>query len=418
MLQQTQVNTVIPYWTRWMRELPTVATLAQARPERVLKLWEGLGYYTRARNLHRAAQVIVSERAGEFPQSFDEVLALPGVGRYTAGAICSIAFNQPTPALDGNVIRVLTRAFGIRRNPKKAAVCAQLWKLAAHLVGTAHDLEIRTARRAVPAVVPAGLLSGAVSRQRLSQESMARRAELHHAPVFLGIMKMGARVARPSEGFWGRLREGADIPQALGQGRASTNTSRPLHFRDPSAIGFSSALNQALMELGAVLCTPRQPQCPACPLRKICLARSQSIQDLLPAAGPPSRSVHREMRALVLEHRARFLVRQRPEGMVNAGLWEFPAVEVTEGNMAEILAKLGKQLGVAPFALRRLMRITHSITRYRIDLEVLHGEVRRIKASDAGQGRWLSLGQLAALPFTAAHRRILTRLQPLAGSPK
>ena len=139
MLQQTQVKTVIPYWNRWMRELPTIEAAAKARSEKIHKLWEGLGYYTRVRNLQKAAQQIVAQhdarsetrrRRGnesqikkksetphvvsyKFPDNFDDVLALPGIGRYTAGAICSIAFNQPTPILDGNVIRVLTRLFGI-----------------------------------------------------------------------------------------------------------------------------------------------------------------------------------------------------------------------------------------------------------------------------------------------------------------
>ena len=102
MLQQTQVRTVIPYWERWMQQLPTIKAAAQAAPARIHKLWEGLGYYTRVRNLQLAAQTIVREHGGGFPENFDQVLALPGIGRYTAGAICSIAFNQPKPILDGN----------------------------------------------------------------------------------------------------------------------------------------------------------------------------------------------------------------------------------------------------------------------------------------------------------------------------
>ena len=162
MLQQTQVKTVIPFWNRWMRELPTVEAAAKASPAKIHKLWEGLGYYIRVRNLQEAAKQIVAEcrrRDNEsqnkigngkseignpsetphvvsykFPEKFDDVLALPGIGRYTAGAICSIAFNQPTPILDGNVIRVLTRIFGIAENPREKETNAQLWKLAAELV--------------------------------------------------------------------------------------------------------------------------------------------------------------------------------------------------------------------------------------------------------------------------------------------
>src|SRR5262249_36259506 len=109
MLQQTQVKTVMPYWTTWMSELPTIKSVANASPAKIHKLWEGLGYYTRVRNLQKAAKQITEMHGGIFPESFEEVLALPGIGRYTAGAICSIAFNQPAPILDGNVIRVLTR---------------------------------------------------------------------------------------------------------------------------------------------------------------------------------------------------------------------------------------------------------------------------------------------------------------------
>ena len=135
MLQQTQVKTVIPYWERWMRELPTIEAVANASPDKIHKLWEGLGYYTRARNLQKAARQIVEKHGGKFPEHFDDVLALPGIGRYTAGAICSIAFNQPTPILDGNVIRVLTRIFGIAENPKEKETNARLWKLAEDVGG-------------------------------------------------------------------------------------------------------------------------------------------------------------------------------------------------------------------------------------------------------------------------------------------
>lgn len=137
MLQQTQVKTVIPYWERWMRELPDIAALAGASEQRVLKLWEGLGYYTRVRNLQKAAQQIVAEHAGQFPRDFGAVLSLPGVGRYTAGAITSIAFNAPAPILDGNVIRVLTRLFDIAGNPRDKVTNAHLWHLAAQLVEAA-----------------------------------------------------------------------------------------------------------------------------------------------------------------------------------------------------------------------------------------------------------------------------------------
>lgn len=141
MLQQTQVKTVIPYWERWMRELPTVRAAAGCPEPRLLKLWEGLGYYRRARHLQKAARLIVKEHGGEFPRDLSRILGLPGVGRYTAGAIASIAFNQPAPILDGNVIRVLTRLFAITGNPREHATKEQLWQLADRLVQDAEKVD-------------------------------------------------------------------------------------------------------------------------------------------------------------------------------------------------------------------------------------------------------------------------------------
>ena len=139
MLQQTQVKTVIPYWERWMRSFPTVEKLAAAPEESVLKAWEGLGYYSRARNLRKAARKVCVEHRGKFPRDFAAVLALPGIGRYTAGAICSIAFGQRTPILDGNVARVLSRVFAVRGSVKSGRTHQELWALSTALVDKASD---------------------------------------------------------------------------------------------------------------------------------------------------------------------------------------------------------------------------------------------------------------------------------------
>lgn len=137
MLQQTQVKTVIPYWNRWMLAFPTIRDLATADEQHILKLWEGLGYYTRARNLQKAARIICEQHGGMFPREFSDVLSLPGIGRYTAGAICSIGYGQPTAILDGNVMRVLSRLFAIPGDPKGKSNQQQLWALSASLVSAA-----------------------------------------------------------------------------------------------------------------------------------------------------------------------------------------------------------------------------------------------------------------------------------------
>ena len=312
MLQQTQVRTVIPYWERWMQQLPTIKAAAQAAPARIHKLWEGLGYYTRVRNLQLAAQTIVREHGGVFPENFDQVLALPGIGSYTAGAICSIAFNQPKPILDGNVIRVLTRIFGISENPKEKVTNARLWQLAEELVTAAHQ--------------------------------------------------------------------------------TSDRKSRPC-----------SDLNQALMELGALVCTPRQPQCEICPANRLCIARREDRVSELPNLGKRKAATARRFIALAVECDGKLLVHQRPEGTVNAHLWEFPNWEVEKQPVAATaLAK--KILGLAPASLKPLATIKHSITRYRITVEALLAEIKTRPA--AVDGVWKSPGQMGRLAFTAAHKKL------------
>ncbi|HKS36844.1 MAG TPA: A/G-specific adenine glycosylase [Verrucomicrobiae bacterium] len=318
MLQQTQVKTVIPYWERWMRELPTVQSLVRARPERVLKLWEGLGYYTRARNLQRAAAAIVTEHAGRFPNAFDEVLALPGIGRYTAGAICSIAFNQPVPILDGNVVRVLARLFGIREHPREKDANARFWKLA---------------------------------------ETLVREA---------------ARARR------GRFRNCSD-------------------------------LNQALMELGAIVCTSRQPNCPACPVRKKCVARREGRTAELPALGRMQASIERRFVAFVVQRKGRFLVRRRSAGVVNGHLWEFPNGEVINGR-ADIPRLAREIIGPCRVSLTPCLRLKHTITRYRITVDVFRADVLNALSIRAPGGRWCSPSDLEKLAFPSAHRRIVERI--------
>lgn len=280
MLQQTQVGTVIPYWERWMRQLPDIRSLARASEQQVLKLWEGLGYYTRARNLHRAAKLLNGD---PFPTKFEDILALPGIGRYTAGAICSIAFDHPTPVLDGNVRRVLSRVFATNHG---------LWELAEKLV--------------------------------------TRTAEC-------------------------------------------------------------GALNQALMEVGAMICMPREPRCTECPVRACCLARKSNHIDEFPAKPKRAEITHRRFAVFVYEHKGRYLVRQRPHDVVNAGLWEFPNREVNDN-------PVGKGTPICSFQ--------HTITRYRIAVEAF-----LLRRKTNAEGKWLPLARLDQLPFSSAHRKIIIALR-------
>ncbi|MEO6033833.1 MAG: A/G-specific adenine glycosylase [Verrucomicrobiota bacterium] len=320
MLQQTQVKTVMPFWERWMKNLPNIRAVASAKPEKVLKLWEGLGYYSRARNLQKAAQEICDKHDGRFPRDFDAILDLPGIGRYTAGAIASIAFNDPRPILDGNVVRVLTRVFGIESNPREKATNAQLWKIADELVNRAATVRI----------------------------------------------DYGIRHTRFS------------------------NTVS--HF------------NQSMMELGALVCTPRQPKCPVCPLKKTCVAFRQNLIESIPNLAKRAEPTRRKFIAFLVKKDGCYLVQQRPGKGVNARLWEFPNFEVNEGNKVRNPHPIPDGI---PFC-----TIKHSITRYRITLDVFRVVPDSWKNP---RGQWLRLGNLHRLAFSSAHRQIVSLLTNAEG---
>jgi A/G-specific adenine glycosylase len=264
-------------------------------------------------------------------------LALPGIGRYTAGAICSIAFNQPKPILDGNVIRVLTRLFGIAENPKEKKTNARLWQLAEELVQEAHT---------------------------------SRWGE------------------RPREPAFGRQR------RAPARGAA----------RPPN----SSPLNQSLMELGALVCTPRSPQCQLCPVQKQCVAFKDGQTEALPSLGKRKAATARRFLAFAIEHNGKFLVRQRPAGVVNAYLWEFPNLEVGSrtGDPLDVFGELDAVRITDPQAinLKPLVTVKHSITRYRITVEAFMVSLKRLPVKN--DGVWRSPAQMAALAFTSAHKKL------------
>lgn len=325
MLQQTQVRTVIPYWNRWMHLLPTVADLASAPTPDVLKLWEGLGYYRRARHLQAAAQVIMGAPGARLPGDAEGWLALPGVGRYTAGAIASIAFNQPAPILDGNVARVLSRVLALPGNPKDRDVAHSLWATATSLVQAARGLS-----------VPESLI---------------------HAP----------------------------------------------HVR---LSGACSALNQSLMELGALVCTPSKPSCVACPIRDLCRAHALGRPTAFPGAVPRPAAVSRILAAVLWRDGGRWLVRQRAEDDVNGDLWEFPSLACGPGE--DPRAVMARWLNVEADALVPAGVIRHAITRHRIAQHLFRLEGRPLRSRPPHLAQWKTTYELDDLPWTAAHRKALS----------
>lgn len=337
MSQQTRLETVIPYYLRWMERFPDLRTLAGASQEEVLSFWEGLGYYSRARNLHKAAREVETRYDGALPREPDALRSLPGVGPYTAGAVASIAFGVPTPAVDGNVRRVLARL------------------------------------RDDPAPTPA------------------------------------------------RLRDWAG---------SLVDPGRPGDF------------NQALMELGSSVCTPRSPECGACPLAPYCAGRARGRQDDLPR--PRRRGVPPHLHEAVAVVTARmtggplrFLLRRRPAEGLLARMWECPGTEVDSARRAEVAdAVTGLVFELVPGAwagetegrLLALTTIDHSFSHRKVSY---HPRVARLggslaRATDPGgrstcteegtELRWVADGELSTLPIPVAQRKILDaasdRLRP------
>ncbi|OGW92159.1 MAG: A/G-specific adenine glycosylase [Omnitrophica bacterium RIFCSPHIGHO2_02_FULL_63_14] len=320
MLQQTQVETMLPYFDRWMDAFPDVAALAAADEKKVLKLWQGLGYYSRARNLHRNAKWIMAELSGRFPEDFETILSLKGVGRYTAGAIASIAFNEPRPIVDGNVLRVLSRLYAIKE----------------------------------PIDVP-----------------------------------------RHRERFW-KLEERL-IPD-----------------------GEARAFNQALMELGALLCTAREPACLVCPVNRFCKAYKTNRADQFPVRANKKKTVKVEAGAIVLSRSGRYLIHKRPLGKIMGGLWEFPEWKLAEGRSlspnevkTRVLKHVREEMDLPVRELRYLETIKRNYTRYSESLRVFMVELPGTRTFEQVRvpgmdwpSVWASKADFRKYPFSSAHAKI------------
>ena len=317
MLQQTQVSTVLGYYAAWMRRFPSVRALAAAREADVMHAWQGLGYYSRARRLQAGARAVVERHGGRLPADRASLLALPGIGAYSAGAIASIAFGAREPLVDGNVVRVLTRRFGLRGDPGKGPLKKRLWELAGELV--------------------------------------------------------------PGE--------------------------RPGDF------------NQALMELGATVCTPRAPNCKNCPWSERCEARRQGLVEVLPELPPRAAPTRVRVALAVVRSRGRVLVVETPEDAPRwAGLWTFPHVELRANESAEAAAmRAARDAGSAVRIGVPAGRVEHAITRFRITIEAFEatlapGAATGSKPKSARRTAWVTLDALGARAMPAPHRKLAVRL--------
>ena len=307
MLQQTRVETVIPFYEKWMKLFPNVRALAIASEQDVLNAWEGLGYYSRARNFHKAAKIVVEQYHGKLPRDLDKLRKLPGVGRYTVGALASILFGMDEPALDGNLKRVYARLFD-------------------------------------------------VSEQVDSPE--------------------GERI------LWRLARE--NLPK-----------------------GKAADFNQALMDLGATVCLPKNPRCSICPLMNVCEARKNGAQNLRPVKKAMKKIPQYTHAAAVIVKRGKVLLAKRPSKGLLAGMWEFPNGRVDQNPAREVVKviKSGYRLGLrVKRNVHPLAVVEHAYSHFKVTVHAFRCEL--LSTSKDGNWKWVSLNELDDFPMGKIDRQI------------
>lgn len=309
MLQQTTVKAVIPYYQKWIKAFPNVTTVSRASLDKILKSWQGLGYYQRAKNIQNAARLIVKDYAGKIPEDFKQLRELPGFGPYTTGAVLSIAFDKRFPIIDANVRRVVMRLLEIGGQAT-----------------TEHDGK---------------------------------------------ILKFLDRVMPHSE---------------------------------------MKYFNQALMELGALVCRSREPLCGQCPVKGYCCAYKKGIQEIIPVA----KNVEiKNIKAVigVIESCGKYFIQKRPKTGLLANLWEFPGgkIEKKEAPREALLRELKEELGVTLTKSKPLMQVDHFYTQYRVKLHVFSCHVDPLPGSDRTHC-WVNLSQIQKFPFPSGSAKIVDHL--------
>jgi len=311
MLQQTTVPAVLSYYKKWLELFPDVQALARAPLPKILKTWEGLGYYQRARNLHRAAKIINEKHAGYVPQNYEDLLALPGFGPYTAAAVLSIAYDKPYPVLDANVRRVLMRLAGLKKG---------------------HNSQ---------------------TDKRL-------------------LLYLATLIPKTSPGEF----------------------------------------NQAVMEVGALICRPKNPRCLLCPLQRFCLAYKKGEQEVIPA--PKKRSYNKiEAVVGVIKNRGKYLLQKRPSPGLLADLWEFPGGKRKEGETlaAALRRELREELGAEVRGEKFLLKVRHAYTQFQVTLSAYECRLQDKPRLKRDSQRWVSLRALKQYPFPSGSAKIVRFLE-------
>ena len=311
MLQQTQIETVIPYFQKWISKYPTIISVASADQECLLKLWEGLGYYSRCRNFHKATKIVVGKHGGVIPDTWLEFRALPGVGDYTAAAVLSIAYNQPYIAIDGNVKRVMARILGLKN---------------------------------------------------LSNKNMTRMKNYLIKNILM---------------------------------------DNPGDF------------NQSMMELGARICSPKNPNCGKCPLSFNCKAFSMGEPESYPLSVRKKKSPHYEIVVGIVWRGEEFYIQKRGEHGMLAGLWEFPGGKVKIGESLEnaLYREIQEECGVIPKILKKIGTIKHAYTHFTITFHGYHCEENGTSIRCQQNSKWIKPNQIDEFPFPKANHKLFSILE-------
>lgn len=309
MLQQTTVTAVIPYYKRWIKAFPNIHSAARAPLQKVLKVWQGLGYYQRAKNIHKAAKIICNVHNGRIPQNAETLKKLPGFGPYTTGAVLSIAFHQRYPIIDANVRRVIMRQLALK------------------------------------------------GRADTSQDTV--------------ILRFLDKVIPHKE---------------------------------------MSVFNQALMELGALVCLNRTPRCLNCPVRSTCKAYQKGIQEIIPT---PKKIIIKDIEAVVavIERNGRFFIQKRSPNGLLADLWEFPGGKIEKGESARsaLLREVTEETGTMVKSAKHIMNVRHFYTQFRVNLHVWSCRPRRYPRQDKTH-KWVSRKDLSKYPMPSGSAKIVERL--------
>lgn len=311
MLQQTTVQAVIPYYIRWMEFFPDIETLSNAPLQKVLKAWQGLGYYQRAKNLHQAAKTILKDFGGQVPQDHDDLKSLPGFGPYTTAAVLSIAFDKPFLTIDANIRRVLMRLLKLNE-------------------------------KATPKV------------DRDLQNRFTPLLPTRHAGNF----------------------------------------------------------NQALMELGSLVCRSKNPLCLLCPLKDFCEAYKAGEQEIIPI---PEKRSYQKIGAVIgiIEKKEKFLIQKRPSSGLLADLWEFPGgkIEKRETAAQALRREIMEELGAEVQEERYLTKVNHSYTQFQVSLHAFACTLKTDPVLDKNRHRWVSLKGLRQFPFPSGSAKVIEFLE-------